>query len=77
MIDLETETAHRLDDRVAVGGQAAVCLMRLWLHLNRKLFSREPQAGGHHAKLRRMKLDLQDVCRNGNRIGRLSGGRGA
>src|SRR5207245_9808203 len=77
MVDIETKTAQRLDDSVAVGGQTVVGLMCLRLHLNRKLLPRKPQACGHHAELRRMELDLQDMCRNGNRIGRLRGDRGA
>ena len=75
LVDIETEPAQRLHNGVAVGGETAISLMRLWLQFYRKLFAGEPETGCDHAELGRVKLDLQYMCRNGNRTGRLGGRR--
>lgn len=77
VIDVETKTAERLDDGVAVSGQTAVRLVRFRLHLDRKLLSGKTQAGGDRAEVSRVELDLQDMCRNGNRDGRVRADRSA
>jgi hypothetical protein len=75
LVDIEAEPAQRLHDGVAVGGETAISLMGFGLQFYRKLFSGEPEAGSDHAEFGRVEFDLQYMCRNGNRTGRLGGRR--